>query len=267
MKKQVLSPTKITTYLACPEKYKWTYLDKRGKWYMRAKHYYSFGTTLHRVLEKFHDDSCPEVKSMDQVLSDMEQNWLTAGYSCGQEMQEAMMEAKEILSTYVQKHSQRRINSETIFLEKQFSEEYKQFKLIGRVDRIDRREDGTLEIIDYKTGRTDVTSKEVAEDVAMSIYQLLLKKMYPLEDVTATIVALKTGNEASYSLDKDELNEFEQDVVKVGEEIVSVEPEDTIPQPKSLCINCDFQRLCSKSPEFMERAEESGISAELKFLK
>ena len=31
------------------------YVDDRGKWYLKAKSYYSFGTTLHRVLERFHD--------------------------------------------------------------------------------------------------------------------------------------------------------------------------------------------------------------------
>jgi len=43
------------------------------------------------------------------------------------------------------------------------------FKLSGRVDRIDRHADGALEIIDYKSGRHEVTAEDVRDSLAMTI--------------------------------------------------------------------------------------------------
>ncbi len=263
MKKILLSPTKIVTFLACRDKFKWTYLDKRGKWFLRAKHYYSFGTTLHRVLEKYHSEKYPEVKTAEQVLSDMEQNWLSAGYSCSQEMEEAMMEAREILTNYVTKQQERIRDAVPLYLEKQFKHEYDDFNLIGRVDRVDKHSDGMLEIIDYKTGRDTVSEEDVKEDVSMSIYQLLLRKLYPESKIMATIIAVKTGDEASYSLNTDEMNEFENDIKFIANEIFKFNPEKSEPEPKPLCENCDFKRLCIKYPSFVEKASLNGIKDKL----
>ena len=67
-RKQTLSPSKITTYLACPVKFGWTYLDPRGKWYLKSKSYYSFGSTLHKVLERFHNAGDTGVTTVGDAL-------------------------------------------------------------------------------------------------------------------------------------------------------------------------------------------------------
>ena len=52
-RKPTLSPTKIRTYLECAVKYRYVYVDKIGRFYLRARSYYSFGSTLHHVLQDF----------------------------------------------------------------------------------------------------------------------------------------------------------------------------------------------------------------------
>ena len=42
--------------------------------------------------------------------------------------------------------------------------------LRGRVDRVDRRPDGSYELIDYKTGKPR-TEDQLREDVQLSLYQ------------------------------------------------------------------------------------------------
>jgi hypothetical protein len=92
--KPSLSPSKITTFLACPTKYYWTYIDPKGRYYLRSKHYYSFGTTLHRVLQQFHDASETGVATVGDAVRAMEENWVSAGYTSAEHMAEAAGEGR-----------------------------------------------------------------------------------------------------------------------------------------------------------------------------
>ena len=117
----------------------------------------------------------------------------------------------QIVEAYHAAHQERIVQQvETIFTEKTITCEFERFKLSGRVDRIDRHEDGSLEIIDYKSGRLETSSEEVSNSLAMSCYQLILRKLYPGERVFATIYALRGGVTASFELTGDDLAGFER---------------------------------------------------------
>lgn len=250
-RKPSISPTKITTFLACPLKYRWTYVDAQGKWYLRSKSYYSFGTTLHGVLQRFHDEGDTGVETVDQAIAAMEESWIDAGFSSAEEMQEAFGEGKEILERYVAAAKDRPRLAKTLFVEKMLRHDFAEFNLIGRLDRVDEYPDGSLEIVDYKSGRSTVLAEDVQNDLAMSVYQLLLKRKYPDRPVRATIVALKTGDQASYAMSDAELDEFERDIEMLGQQILfNTDFFEAVAVPKRLCYTCDFQPLCRKLPDF-----------------
>jgi RecB family exonuclease len=250
-RKPTLSPTKISNFLACPHKYYWTYVDPKGRWYLRAKSYYSFGSTLHKILQRFHDSSDNGVESTHQALAAYEDGWIEAGFSSYEEMQDAFGEGKQILERYVEESLQDQQPNKVFMVEKQLRKAFgEDFDLIGRLDRVDEHPDGTLEIIDYKSGRQSVSEEDVASDLAMSIYQLLLKDKFPDRPVKATILALRSGIRASYSLSGDELAELEEDLLHLGRIILGSNWEERRPSPKPLCQYCDFGPLCGKDPEF-----------------
>lgn len=254
-RKPSISPTKLSLYLACPVKYRWTYIDDRGKWYLRSKSYYSFGTSLHRALEAFHGADGIGVDTTAEVLAAYEDNWIDAGFSSSEEMAEAYHEGKEMLELHVQDYQKRETKARVLFVEKQLKFDMGLFELAGRIDRVDEHEDGTLEIVDYKTGRDDVTTEDVALDIAMNCYQLLLSKEFPDRKVMATIYALRSGAQASNSLSQEELDQFERDVRLLGGEILTQEYFDLTPTLKRLCQGCDFVPLCMRHEEFAEAAE------------
>ena len=72
-------------------------MDSHGKWYLKAKSYYSFGSTLHKVLERFHDSGDSGVTTVGDALQAYEESWIDAGYSSQEEMQEAFGEGREII--------------------------------------------------------------------------------------------------------------------------------------------------------------------------
>lgn len=251
-RKPTLSPSKITTYLACPVKYRWTYVDARGRWYLRSKSYYSFGSTLHRVLERFHDAGDSGVTTTEEVMAAYEESWIDAGFNSAEEMAEAFGEGRVILQRHVEQVQSRPATAKTLYVERQLRYDMGEFALIGRVDRVDEHPDGTLEIVDYKSGREQVTEEEVATDIAMACYQLLLRRKFPDRRVTASIVALRTGSSATASLSEVELTEFEADLRKLGLEILGEDYEELVPVFKPICPHCDFLPLCRKHPEFSE---------------
>lgn len=249
-RKPTLSPSKITTYLACPAKFGWTYMKPRGRWYMRAKSYYSFGSSLHRVLERFHDSGDTGVETTHEALAALEESWLDAGFTSAEEMADAYGEGKNIIERYVEEHEVPRAGVDTLYVEKLLKKDMGEFTLVGRLDRIDEHNDGTVEVIDYKSGRTEVTDEDVATDVAMGCYQVLLREAYPDRPVKASIVSLRSGAQASYSMGPDEMNEFEFALGELGRKILSHDYYELEPIRKRLCEGCDFLVLCKTHQEF-----------------
>lgn len=257
-RKPTLSPSKITTYLACPSKYRWTYVDERGRWYLRAKKYYSFGTTLHKVLQRFHDEGDQGVTTTAEALAAMEESWIEAGYSSAQEMQEAMSEGKAILTAYTERELMRPSPGRAILIEKQLRMDLGPFVLIGRVDRVDEHPDGALEVVDYKSGRQAVTVEDVESDLAMACYQLLVENAYPERAVSLSIHAVRSDTKATYSHSAADLAQFRSDLVQLGEEILHRDYERLAPTYKDLCAYCDFLPLCRQHPDWEEpEAEKS----------
>jgi putative RecB family exonuclease len=250
-RKPTLSPTKISAFLACPFKYYWTYNDDRGRWYLRAKSYYSFGTTLHRVLQRFHDAGDVGVATTEQALAAYEESWIDAGFTSPEEMQEAFGEGREILERHIEEVRARPSEAKVLFVEKQLRMPFgDDFDLIGRVDRVDEYPDGSLEIVDYKSGRQVVSEEEIQTDLAMGTYQLLLREKFPDRPIRATIVALRTGKSATYSMPQEEMDEFRFDIGRIGKQILGTEWPENRPVSKPTCAFCDFLPLCRQDPEF-----------------
>lgn len=251
-RKPTISPSKITTYLACPVKYRWTYVDDRGKWYLKAKSYYSFGTTLHRVLERFHDSEQTGVETTQELFAAYDESWMSAGFNSAEEMAEAYGEGKHILERHVERCKLKPATAKTLFVERQMKLDMGAFMLVGRMDRIDEHEDGTIEIIDYKTGWQSVTDEDVASDIAMSCYQLLVRSQYPDRRVVASIHSLRSGEEASYSMSDEEMEEFRSDIAFIGTQMLNHDYEYLTPMYKRICPSCDFVALCRKHEDYSE---------------
>jgi putative RecB family exonuclease len=242
-RKPTLSPTKITTYLDCAVKYHYIYLDKIGKFYLRAKPYYSFGSTLHQVLQQFHKEGATQ--TAEEMTAELEQTWISAGYKTEAQEKEHRERGEQIVVAYHAAQQERVVAQvETIATEKTITCDLGAFRLSGRVDRIDRHPDGRLEIIDYKSGRWETTEEEVASDLAMNIYQLILSHLYPDTPIFATIYCLRSGVQASAALSPEERELFQQDILTLGKEILERDYTELRPVPLDICSECDFLPRC-----------------------
>src|ERR1041385_6846512 len=84
-RKPTLSPTRIATFLECAVKYRYIYQDKLGRFYLRARAGYSFGSTLHHVLQQFHEQGATH--SAEEMTAQMEERWIGAGYETAEQEQ------------------------------------------------------------------------------------------------------------------------------------------------------------------------------------
>lgn len=244
-RKPTLSPTRIATYLECAVKYRYIYIDKIGRFYTRARAGFSFGSTLHHVLQEFHQRGAAQTS--DQLVVELEQRWIGAGYETVEKEQAHREAGQQIVQAYHAAHQERiEAQVETVATEKTISIDMGRFKLSGRVDRIDRHPDGALEIIDYKSGRLETSPEEVANSLAMSCYQLILKRMHPEAQVYGTIYCLRSGHTASAELANEALEEFARDILTLGEQILDTEYMLLKPVPNPACPDCDFLRRCTR---------------------
>lgn len=222
---------------------------------MRSKSYHSFGTTLHRVLQRYHDLTDSGVQTSEQAIIALEASWIAAGYTSAEEMGQALEKAKAIVAEYVGAAEREPRPARILWVERMLRLDLGEFVLTGRIDRLDEWPDGTLEVVDYKSGRGGVTCEDVASDLAMACYQLLVMHNYPDRPILATIHALRSGQQASCSIPKDELAAFREDIRALGIEILNRDWEADAPAWKELCLECDFRLLCLKDPDFREAFE------------
>jgi RecB family exonuclease len=193
---------------------------------------------------------------VEEAVSKLEENWITAGYSSPEEAAEALADGRELITQYVEEVVARPPTARTVCVEKQFREDMGSFVLIGRVDRIDEHEDGTLEIIDYKSGRSETTVEALRDDLAMNCYQLLVRSKMKADRVLSTIVALRTNHVLSYEPEREELDQFKTDLLELGIEIINRDFDELRPSAKAICPECDFLQLCLRDEEFSERVSE-----------
>lgn len=244
-RKPTLSPTKIVTYLECAIKYRYIYQDKIGRFYLRAKSYYSFGSTLHQVLQQFHAEGAAQ--TAEEMREELQQTWISSGYKSEEQEKEHRERGEEIVVAYHAAQQERAAAQvETIATEKTITCDMGPFKLSGRVDRIDRHADGTLEIVDYKSGRWETTPEEVANDLAMNIYQLILSRLHPDTPIVATIYCLRSGIQASAGMTPEAREQFATDILTLGKEILEQDYSELRPVPLEICPKCDFLPHCMR---------------------
>ena len=242
--KPILSPTKIGVYLSCQMLYKLVYVDKLGRFY-KPKFYHSFGSSLHRALSDFHSVGGSEIETADQLVSRLRERWVPLGYNSAADEQEHLEIAAATLAEYHSAHTEP--GEKTLLVERQLKSDMGDFILAGRVDRLVELADGTINIIDYKSGRETVSEDDIRKDLAMGIYQLLASKNYPDRAITATIYCLRTNVKATARLSTSELEELEDEICAIAADMLNIDAETIIePIRKELCAACDYIHRCSR---------------------
>jgi RecB family exonuclease len=244
------SPTRIELYLFCPRAY-FFYYHRGLKWGgITAGH--AFGGSLHRALQDFHRRGGAEQVSLDELLHTLRERWSDAGFASEEEAAARLAEGEALLGQYYEIHPEP--GRETLWTEKTVQHRYDAFVLFGKVDRLDRRPDGALEVVDYKSGRLSVTEDEVRESLALKIYQLLVARQHPGTPVYTGILCLRSGQSASVLRTDEELDEAEREISAVVRRILR--DEEMPPLPGEQCRDCVYPRICPPGRSYLRMQPE-----------
>ncbi|MEA2419143.1 MAG: ATP-dependent helicase UvrD/PcrA [Thermoleophilaceae bacterium] len=229
----MLSASDIETYRLCPLKYKFARVFRIPQ---EPSINQRFGIVVHQVLERFHVTGGG---SLDQLMQLFEAAWRRSGFGESNDDLQFRERAVAALRRYWELDRER--ESEPVSFERSFSFHIGPHLLRGRVDRVDRHPDGSLELIDYKTGKAK-TEADLREDVQLSIYQMGAREAWGLETAAQSYYYVLENEKVPVAHSEEELERVRGTVTDIGERIMAHRFE---PKPSfELCSFCDYRIIC-----------------------
>jgi RecB family exonuclease len=239
-----LSYSSINAYETCPAKYRFQYEDRVPT---RPSPALAFGDSLHRALHRFHDRPVPVAPPLGELLSWLDDVWVSDGFRDEAEERLYRDHGREVLARYHRDNADAyRIPAA---LEFRFQVEVEGVTLSGIIDRMDRLPGGGYEIVDYKTNRRLPPQARVNGDLQLSLYHLAAREVWGIEPERLTLYFLLPGQRMSTARSPASIDELRRRVATVAERIEAGKFQ---PRENPLCDWCDYQRLC---PVFRHRFE------------
>jgi RecB family exonuclease len=230
-----LSANAVQSYSTCPMRFK---LERDWKIPGEAAAAMQYGYAIHTVLKHYYDPS-PHAKELS--IEEAVQAFRTEfdkGY-IGDPVQRRIYEERGEEQMRVLLQSAPRGSMEVITTEQQFSFKLDGREIRGRIDRIDRLEDGTVRVIDYKTGAPK--DRKFAEmSLQLSIYAMAVAQM----NLTArelVLVNVQDNSVASAGRTAKQLETARQEIAEAAEGIACGKFD---PTPGQHCRWCDYRNLC-----------------------
>jgi len=229
----MLSASDIETYRLCPLKYKFGRVFRIPQ---ESTIHQRFGIALHTVLERFHRS--PDA-GREQLFELFESSWRRGGFGDSDDELQFRERGIEALERYWE--NTRDQEGEPVWFERSFSFQLGPHVIRGRVDRVDRRPDGSYEVIDYKTGRSK-TAAELQSDVQLSIYQMGARESWGVETSAHSYYYVMTAEKVPVAHSDAELDRVRATIEEIG---AGISRQDFQPTPtQEICSFCDFRIIC-----------------------
>ncbi len=254
------SHTQLVAFEKCPLQYKFAHILKIP---MKGRPNFSFGKTVHNTLFQFVNLFLKQAKTgqgnlfgsartksekipidFKELLKIYEQKWIDEWYENKKQKQEYYKLGRKILKSFYDDFLKTRPKIEFIqgepALEQGFNLKIGGNALIGRIDRIDKLQDNSSEIIDYKTGAVK-QSLSAQNKQQLLIYQIAAEDILGLKPSKLTYYYLEQRKRISFCGTKEDKERLRQ---KILEEIQEIKKSNFYPRPGWHCQYCDFKEIC-----------------------
>jgi DNA helicase-2/ATP-dependent DNA helicase PcrA len=244
LKVSYLSYSQIDTFELCPLHYKLKYLLKIQTPPTAAQ---SMGTSIHKTLHDFYYQKIQgEPIDNNTLLSILKNNWISEGYSSREHEEGSLMRVRKFLQDYYR--TQYRPDQKPLLLEENFAFPLGAVKIGGKMDRVDDLGNGTIEIIDYKSGGKVPDQKVIDKDFQMTLYamaatriptppfnkkpQVVKLSFYYFEEAKK-ISTIRTEKDFSFAEEK------------INEIVHQIESSDFRCSGSQFCLTCEYKMLCN----------------------
>lgn len=252
----------LQTFKQCPQKYKFQVIDKIKA--PKSKEAV-FGSKMHEALKFFHS-KYPVSPTLDELLNLYKDIWDSDPFRSQEEDMIYFSEGIKILKNYYQYFLKNKDNFTVLDIESYFRifienpETNQKCILAGKIDRIDKLQNGTIEIVDYKTTKRLPSQAEVDNDLQLSLYCLAISLRWPtssIEDIKSSFYYLKHQELISTKRTKKQLEDVKEQIWK---RLAEIEKSDFKPIPSALCDWCGYKKICPMwKHKFSKKVDEEEI--------
>jgi len=234
----------------CRQRYKFHYIDRLGAQYYRAKPYFTMGNHVHATLREFL--SCVPIEMRNAKTSEelLRKNWRRSriGFKNSEDERRWAKKALSQLECFV---AEQDITIQPFMVETLLEAEITSRVILrGRMDRVDREADGSLHIIDYKTGNMP----EEMDWSQLYLYALILTRKLSYTVRKASFHYLSPGVIRTIDIVPEALEQATWDFLVTAKDISS--EKSFRPSLGLECKRCDFRAICpAKQPGYLCDAE------------
>lgn len=236
-----LSYSQLDTFITCPLQYKYRYILRIP---IPPSAALTFGDTMHRTLRAFYElvrqGSHPTKTTLIRLLDD---HWQHIGYRDRAYEDKMKRHGVELLEGFFDKGYDPKVVPTA--LEEPFKLRITPtLTLGGKIDRIDTLKDGTMEIIDYKTGTMPKT-RDPAKDLQLTVYAMAgadegVYKKAP-EKVIVSFYFFEDQEKRSGTRTHEQLAAAKEEIAMRADDISRSDFHAT---PGRHCDFCEFRLIC-----------------------
>lgn len=233
-----LSPHSIALFRQCKLQYKLHCIDKLGQQYGRARPYYTMANHVHATLHDLFSLVPLENRTVETAKTLLKKNWRRYHIGFRNRADEKRW-AERALAEVTRFVVEQDLTITPMMLEKAMEAEVTPGLILrGRLDRVDKQLDGSLHVIDYKTG---VMPEEI-DWTQLGLHALILSRSTPYSVSKVSYFYLLSGVMQTKQLDRKALEEMTWELLLVAKEIRK--EKDYPPRPGTACAGCDFAVIC-----------------------
>jgi len=241
-----ISPERLRTFRRCRLRYRYQYVDRLPG---RPSPQDILGAVIHAALHDFFRYVPPSERDEERLITVLDEKWQALAHrpTGGESLRER---AEAQLRLFAREED---LSVQPIALERHFQAPLSEgVALVGRVDRVDEGPDGSLHLIDYKTG----PCPEEPDVEQLHLYAIMLahKLSRPLR--RASYYYLELGDVLSISPDRQELDEVARRALAAAQEMAAeTEYPATVGRH---CGGCPYLYLCAERDRIAQLRQEEG---------
>ena len=247
------TPTRLLTWVDCPRRYRFTYLDRPTPPKGPPWAHNSMGAAVHSALADWWD--LPRERRTPAAAADgVRRRWLREGFRDEEQSARWRERAAGDVAAYTERVDP---DDVPVGIERTVATRTRVLALSGRLDRLDDR-DGELVVVDYKTGRRVPTVDDARTSLALAAYAVAVSAVFrrpchrvELHHLPSGEVAAHEHTPESLARKVSEAESIATDLVRAAAAYKTGDRGDATfeARPGPLCGWCDFRAHCPQGQQ------------------
>jgi RecB family exonuclease len=261
------APSRLMTYLDCPRRYRYQYLDRPPPPKGAPWAHNSTGAAVHTALANWWKLPV-EDRTARRAGALLEAGWLTEGFRDDEQAIQQRVAGRAMVEQYVARLDP---SQEPLGVERTVATKTQRSAFYGRVDRIDDRGSGGIVIVDYKTGRHVLTVDDARTSLALAVYAAAASRVFHRPVRRVELHHLPTGDVVGWEHTDESLarqlaraDSIASDLAELDRAFAAGLTEEGADamfptNVGAMCGWCDFNRFCRDGRAVPLRTSWAGI--------